>query len=611
MLGCECKVCSSTSGCCWQVDATRRPELDEVWSLTHKVVQAQGRGRQDVHSAAEAVYTQLLVLEAACLAGSSSSSSGGRSGGAPDQEDGGDKSSGRRALAHGGGGSGSRGSGKVGSRDDKGSVSPPPPTAVPAEAQPPCDTLRLLHPAYFAEPLASTPGLVSQPGGSSRRGGMHRLSPEEAQRQQLGVFLHIYGWLLRVGGRSDLAATLDEHIELRTCPGRRAAPVTGPASLPASPPPAAGDSQQGGRRNISRTRMPSMNSTSSPVSNGHAPAPPPAQQAAMAPICTNILWGAEAVKKAAQAAGLSTEFAPVSAVASGYGRSACGLLQDAIDLAARKVPLAPRRPPKRAPEPWPAQEVEAEEEEVSAAAQGIQGPGSAAPGGGGGDDDDDDDAILTTASPMPLLYRHAEAQDEDEEGGGLGIAADDDRHVPPWGPLRNIQSALDVDARGGTGSGRGSPAQGVPMLRQLSASSSTSASRRHIIGASTRAADEYTQSGSSKAAAVAGPRPSAATGQAASRRAPIIILSPQVDPVAWRAELERLAPSLSRIRVPASSLGGAASGGGDWVLRWEKGRAALSEVTAGAPALVDPLTRIAAAVGDDLERIQVGSHRGG
>jgi hypothetical protein len=47
---------------------------------------------------------------------------------------------------------------------------------------------------------------------------------------------------------------------------------------------------------------------------------------------------------------------------------------------------------------------------------------------------------------------------------------------------------------------------------------------------------------------------------------------------------------------------------GDWALRWEKGRTALREVVTDAPSLVDPLTRMAAVVEDDLERIQV---RGG
>lgn len=64
---------------------------------------------------------------------------------------------------------------------------------------------------------------------------------------------------------------------------------------------------------------------SSSTANGAGPTPPRAPQ--LVPTCANLLKGAESVKKAAQALGLSTEFAAINAVAAGYGRAVCGLLQ--------------------------------------------------------------------------------------------------------------------------------------------------------------------------------------------------------------------------------------------------------------------------------------------
>ncbi len=77
--------------------------------------------------------------------------------------------------------------------------------------------------------------------------------------------------------------------------------------------------------------------------------------------------------------------------------------------------------------------------------------------------------------------------------------------------------------------------------------------------------------------------------------------------MAWRAEAERLAPQLSRIKVSASAL--AAGGLGEWSQRWDRVRAALGVLRSEAPPALDALRRLSARVGEQLERVAAAERR--
>ncbi|GIL47112.1 hypothetical protein Vafri_4022 [Volvox africanus] len=294
-----------------QIDPAKRPELEEVWNITSSAVQSQSRTRSDVHSTAIELYEQLMLLSsevAARLRGKAP----------PTTPPNGRRSSSSSSAA----------------------------AAAPAATSgimvpPPLDTIRSLHPLYFAEPLV--PPLRSDAG--------------MFQKQQLGTFLHVLAWLLRLNGKSDGATGVEAHLEF----------------IPAARAPT------GGRV------------------GGAAAAPAPGSH--KVPLCTNVLKGAEAAKRGAQVMGLNTEFAPVSAIALGHGRAVCGLLQDALALSVQRVPLAVR-PVQRPPEPS-AEEVPDEADGVLAGpAESVLTAGAAGSGPGYDTDDVDDEAEYMAAPAM-------------------------------------------------------------------------------------------------------------------------------------------------------------------------------------------------------------------
>lgn len=294
------------------------PPYTQVWNITSNAVQSQARTRSDVHGAAAEAYETLVLLSgevAARLRGKAPPST---------------PPNGLRRT-----------------NSSSSTTSAPAPSAGATSgilSPPPLDTIRSLHPLYFSEPLV--PSL--------------RSDADMFQKQQLGAFLHVLAWLMRLNGKSDAASAIEAHLELVPAPHTPSARLSA-ASRPASSTPAASAS--------SSTKL---------------------------PMCTNILKGAEAAKKGAQVLGLSTEFAPVNALALGHGRAVCGLLQDALAVAVQRVPLAVR-PLGRTAEP-PAEEVAEElpDGALEGAADSVltAAGGGRAGGGGGlaGDEDDEDEA---------------------------------------------------------------------------------------------------------------------------------------------------------------------------------------------------------------------------
>lgn len=479
------------------VDPAARPDLEEVWEVTQSVVAAQAKSRQDVHSASEHIYCQLMMLEAQCS----------------------------DSLAGGDGGTGPRTPPLAARRTPNGkrtggAAAPHAPGDALPEA--PTDTLRVIHPAFFAEPLTAMPrGL----GGGGRDVYEQHFgagtTSDEAQKSQLGAFLSIFAWLLRVGGRPDLAPPVEGMVEMRAIPGTRRAGGGG-AGAPTHPPSGrqgihkSGSGGSRGARDGGRSAAAAA-AVGNGDANGLSPTPPPPP--ACFPVCTNLLKGAEAAKKAAQGVGLSTEFAPVTAVATGHGRAVCSLMQDMIDATVARVPIVAKRPPKR-------RQAEGEEEE-----EVQEDPGLVVDG--------DDNAVLTAASPLPSSYLHQGGMEEEE-----GIEA-------LWGPP-----------------GRGSP---------LNHNHSHSSQRGRPGG-----------------------------GEANAAHAPAG--SHQVDPVAWRRELERLAPQLSRIKVKAHAVGGVGPAA-DWGLHWESTKKSLRAVQESTPEVMAALRSVSAVVGQDLESISSTERR--
>jgi hypothetical protein len=81
----------------------------------------------------------------------------------------------------------------------------------------------------------------------------------------------------------------------------------------------------------------------------------------------------------------------------------------------------------------------------------------------------------------------------------------------------------------------------------------------------------------------------------------------QVDPIAWKAEAERLAPQLARIHLPSGQTAAAAAGlDQEWLGRWQTTRqlqqqlGSLVQQLQGGPALPGVQQRVA----EDLQRLR-------
>ncbi|KAL6758065.1 kinase-like domain-containing protein [Haematococcus lacustris] len=614
-----------------QVDPSQRPELEEVWALTHQVLAARSHTTLNLHLASESVYAQLMVLEAACTAalpprgppaapspapslspsphpphpttngcGSTASSRASTPGGGPSPPPNPATASRSRASKHAEGRDERPGSGRqAGAAGREGEKGGPACGLLPT---PPSDTLRLLHPVFFAESLARMPApLLGTAGGPGHRGGPGlRVGPEEAQRQQLGAFLHVFAWLLKVGGHSELTPPLEATLEMRPLPGRRSMlppPPSPPNTYGASPHPHANGISNGSARTSSapiplengHATSPAYSSSSrrgrSRIMNGagagagaaegaapavgvdgsmRSPCPPPMQ--ACMPVCMHVLKGAEAAKRAAQAAGLSTEFAPLTALAAGYGRATCSLLQDALDAVHKVVPLQPGKPPKRPPEGDSAEPEDG----------GWQGEGQGE-GQGQGEGADllwETTAVMTCTSPLPLAYTKARAGEMEEEEVGLLLSY--------LLPVASHGWRGDASRDGATcpGSAYGEPA-GCPA--------STADTKRMNSTASSDAA-VWTKRG---------------LATLNSSRTPAYA---QVDPVAWQAELERLHPVLSRIKISASAMTGPDTLGA-WTSRWDISKCSLQRLVMDAPNVITPLTRLSEQVAGDMGAIQCTERR--
>ena len=83
---------------------------------------------------------------------------------------------------------------------------------------------------------------------------------------------------------------------------------------------------------------------------------------------------------------------------------------------------------------------------------------------------------------------------------------------------------------------------------------------------------------------------------------------PQIDPEAWRVELERLAPRLSRILIPANG-SGAASGWDEWHSRWQGFKSSAKGISDAAPEAAGALAKLGSVVAEDLDRIATTERR--
>ena len=249
----------------------------------------------------------------------------------------------------------------------------------PSLFPPPLDALRSMHPLFLAEPL-----------GSSRGSGNTTWDLAGEQKIQFGIFSAIFAWLLRLLGRPELSEPIDSNIEFIPAPGDAAAHQrkrqgsqggrgggavdSSHRSTPPLPPPGPSAVNVRGSSPASKTRpgrtlvaasssnsssraatppKERENSTSGKASTSSrqpmmAPTPPstPPQRPSLAssnelsgflPSSTNLLRGAGAIKKAAQAIGMETEFAPVQAIALGHGRAVCSLLHDLLLLVFERI----------------------------------------------------------------------------------------------------------------------------------------------------------------------------------------------------------------------------------------------------------------------------------
>ncbi|PNH01777.1 hypothetical protein TSOC_012296 [Tetrabaena socialis] len=330
----------------------------EVWRITSSAVQSQARTRSDVHGAAAELYEQLVLLAsevAARLRGLKPPP--------PSTPPNGKRSSAAAAAA----------------AASAAAAAAAAAAATGPLAAPPMETLRGLHPLYFSEPLV--PPL--------------RSDADAFQKQQLGAFLHLLAWLLRLNSRPDAAAAVEAHLEI----------------VPAAQAPTArlaAASRSGG--------------------GGAAAAPPPSHRL---PLCTNVLKGAEAAKRGAQVLGLSTEFAPVNAIALGHGRAVVGLLQEAVAASVRRVPLGVR-PLGRPAEASAEEDATAAEEvsELEGDADCVVTAASASAGANGyGSDDGDDEAEYGGGGAGPASAAAQRARDSLAPGADKTDGLDGSRQI--------------------------------------------------------------------------------------------------------------------------------------------------------------------------------------
>ncbi|GAX74762.1 hypothetical protein CEUSTIGMA_g2209.t1 [Chlamydomonas eustigma] len=425
------------------VDPVKRPDLDEVWSITQGIVQAQSITRQDIYSSSEELFCQLSLLESDILYKMR-------------------KQNGKRID-------------------------------IPA---PPSSALRQLHPLFFAEPLVS-------PAAANAA---------TEQKRQLGAVMAIFAWLLGLAGKSDLAQVVESQLEL----------VPGPSWLRArhptqpQPPSSIKRSTSGGSNKPRGTRISSAKTNTEGGGCGSTPdASLGSATSGTVPSCVNMLKGAEAMKKAAQAVGLSTEFAPVNALALGHGRAVCSMMQDLLGVAVSKVQPSARKPRYQ------------EEAEVVDTEEGI---------------------------------------DNDLDGRGEEAML---LHVPSASNGQSHEDYLSEEREEAY----------FNDLDRLHSSSMAGSSGRDLAGS------RHPERGS-------GPgRPPV----------PSVTMGGSVDPMAWRAELERLLPQLCRIVIPVD--GGGAAGWGDWHHRWHEFKAAASQVSSSAPDTTALLMKIRAGFDEELGRI--------
>lgn len=80
----------------------------------------------------------------------------------------------------------------------------------------------------------------------------------------------------------------------------------------------------------------------------------------------------------------------------------------------------------------------------------------------------------------------------------------------------------------------------------------------------------------------------------------------QVEPVAWRAEAERLAPQLARLHLPP---GAAAGVDQEWLARWQSTCQLQQQLGGIAQQLQAGLPAMQQRVGDDLQRLLQAEQR--
>ncbi len=394
---------------------------------------------------------------------------------------------------------------------------------------PPVDVLRQLHPLFFAEPLVHAAAS----------------NAENEQKRQLGTFMVVVSWLLRLLGKAELSGAVEALLEAVPAPGGLGRHGSANGRAPQPPP----IKRQGSEKGSQRSRISRWGATADVPGSPAAPSTPPHGQPrassgsagsgggrassglCMVPSCTNLLKGAEAVKHAAQAMGMSTEFSPVNAVATGHGRAVCAILQDMLDAAWQLLQPTPKKPRYHEPEALAG-------EEAAAAGGGDEAAGVS----------DDESALIEAHHPVPF-FRSAPGEDDDEP-----------YLLPEPEPSRAAGPAAGDPASRGRGSG-----------------------------------------GAGTSGRGSGPgRPEAQP----SERGPVP--AQQVDPVAWRQEADRVGPALSRIVMPAGANGEV---WGEWQRRIQVLKESAAAMQREGPSAAVALAKAGGSVASDLERIEVTERR--